>query len=49
MSPPTVGITILVIINVLIMGQLLILRFEQRKRHRELREELDRISARLGK
>jgi len=49
MASPTVGITILIVLAISILGQLLFQRFEQKKRHKELKEQLDRLEARLHK
>lgn len=49
MSSPTVGITILIILSFTILGQLLMQRSDAKKRHKELKDQLDRLEARLGK
>jgi preprotein translocase subunit YajC len=46
MASPTVGITILIVLAFTILGQFLFQRFEQKKRHKELKEQLNRLEAR---
>ena len=42
------GITILVILIVPLMFQVFMLRWEQKKRHREMQERLGRIEGKMG-
>ena len=49
MSGPTVGITILIILCFTILSQLLMQRSEHKKRHKELKNQLDRLEAQWQK
>ena len=43
MSAPTLGIAVLIILGFTILTQLLVQRSEHRKRHRELKDRMDRL------
>jgi hypothetical protein len=49
MSGPTVGITILIILGFTILCQLFIQGSQHKKRHNELKEQLDRLEGDLKK
>jgi len=49
MNPPTIGITILIILVFTSLIQLLIQGSEHKKRHKEIQERLNRIEEKIQK